>query len=206
MKHRPIDVPPNDAAKLVHDVLELAELCVKDLRRTSEAVEAPGEVIKMSELAHVIRLLDDVRVRHQPSAPPQETRPLAERAADCLTKQEAAVLDEVQRKITYHPPLAPLQEPESGMAADLQAICEMEISRLLAQARESAWGLLRPQELVSLLELCLRLPPPPPEAPLVPDISALTLEECRFLLYVQARMKGEEQVAEQWATDRSTDD
>ena len=43
MKHRPIPMPSSDGTAIVHDVLELAALCVEDLRKTSEETDAPGE-------------------------------------------------------------------------------------------------------------------------------------------------------------------
>ncbi len=75
------------------------------------------------------------------------------------------------------------------MAGDLTAIALSEISKLLATAREQAYGLLKPAELVGLLELVLRLPPPLAEAQGVADLSALSVDELRFLVaYVKPRM------------------
>lgn len=186
MKHREIPLPSSDGTAIVRDVLELAALCVEDLRKTSEETDAPGVAVKFSELAHIIALLAEVRARHEPPSPSPTAAAMP--GHERLTRAEQAALRRILAKVRTSPPPPPAPPPE-GMAGDLTAIALSEISKLLATAREQAYGLLRPSELVGLLELVLRLPPPLAEAQGEPDMTAVAVGELRFLVgYVKPRM------------------
>ena len=98
-----------------------------------------------------------------------------------LTQAEQHLMRTITGKVRRTPP-PPAPPPEEGMAGDLTAIALSEISKLLASARENAFQLLKPAELIALLELTLRLPPPSPEAQGELDLSALSVDELRFLV------------------------
>jgi hypothetical protein len=168
---------------IVQDVLDLVSLAVADLRATSDATQAPGEVLKLTELSKIIALMEEVRSRHVPQA--IEVPGLPDLSA--LTPSEAAYYRAVRARTPWVRPTAPEPPREAGVFDDLSAIAEGELSRWVAQARDQAYGLMKPAEIIALLDLTCRLPPAAQPAAAVPDFDDTPLVDLLVMKYVRIR-------------------